>query len=174
LGTLDLRGCTLLDRKLVLHALLEGVKGPIKYSEHLEDDGPHVLEHACEMELEGVVSKRVDGPYQSGRTAYWTKTTCRLRDTFYVAGWAEKNGKFDGHLRAIPSCKQATALRARDLWGKIRLAAQRRDHAICKIEAVNENAHNEVAEGDCQIGALATHALETGAGQREEGGRPIR
>jgi bifunctional non-homologous end joining protein LigD len=96
LGTSDLRACTLLDRKRVLHALLDGVKGPIKYSEHLEDDGPHVLAHACEMELEGVVSKRVDGPYQSGRTTYWSKTTCRLRDTFYVAGWAQKNGKFDG------------------------------------------------------------------------------
>jgi bifunctional non-homologous end joining protein LigD len=92
----DLRGCALLDRKRVLEALLQNVKGPIKYSEHLAEDGPHVLQNACKLELEGVVSKRVDGKYQSGRTNYWTKTTCRLRDTFFIAGLAEKAGKFDG------------------------------------------------------------------------------
>ncbi|MEA2874730.1 MAG: hypothetical protein QOH67_5093 [Hyphomicrobiales bacterium] len=92
----DLRGCTLLDRKRVLHALLEDVKGPIKYSEHLQASGPDVFRNACEMELEGVVSKRVDGRYESGRTNVWMKTTCRLRDTFVLAGIATKAGKFDG------------------------------------------------------------------------------
>jgi bifunctional non-homologous end joining protein LigD len=92
----DLRGCTLLDRKRVLHALIEGVKGPIKYSEHLEAEGKTVSENACEMELEGVVSKRGDGKYESGRTNLWMKTTCRHRETFVVVGVAEKAGKFDG------------------------------------------------------------------------------
>jgi bifunctional non-homologous end joining protein LigD len=96
LEVFDLRGCTLLDRKRVLHALLENVKGPIKYGEHLEADGAEVFRNACEMELEGVISKRVDGKYQSGRTNVWMKTTCRLRDTFVLAGVAQKVGKFDG------------------------------------------------------------------------------
>ena len=96
LEVFDLRGCALLDRKRVLHALLEKVNGPIRYSEHLEEDGNHVFENACELELEGVVSKRVDGLYQSGRTNYWAKTTCRMRETFVVAGVAKKAGKFDG------------------------------------------------------------------------------
>ena len=98
LEVLDLRGCTLLDRKRVLHALLEKVKGPIRYSEHLEADGAQVFENACEMELEGVVSKRSDGKYESGRSNLWLKTTCRHRETFVVVGVAEKAGKFDGHL----------------------------------------------------------------------------
>jgi bifunctional non-homologous end joining protein LigD len=38
----------------------------------------------------------VDGKYESGRTPQWMKTTCRHRETFVVAGWAEKKGKFDG------------------------------------------------------------------------------
>jgi bifunctional non-homologous end joining protein LigD len=87
------------DDRLVFYAfdaLLEGVKGPIKYSEHLEADGRDVFRNACELELEGVVSKRVDGKYQSGRTNVWTKTTCRLRDIFVLAGVAQKAGKFDG------------------------------------------------------------------------------
>ena len=92
----DLRGCTLLDRKRVLHALLENVKGPIKYSEHLEAGGGNVYDKACELELEGIVSKRADGKYESGRTSLWMKTTCRHRETFVVAGIAQKQGKFDG------------------------------------------------------------------------------
>ncbi len=96
LDVFDLRGCVLLDRKRVLRALLENVKGAIKYSEHLEADGPTVFQNACEMELEGIVSKRSDGTYQSGRTDLWAKTTCRHRETFFVAGWARKEGKFDG------------------------------------------------------------------------------
>jgi bifunctional non-homologous end joining protein LigD len=96
LQVFDLRGCALLDRKRVLRALLADVDGPIKYSEHLEADGPDVYRDACKLELEGVVSKFVDGKYQSGRTNLWTKSTCRHRDTFVIAGWAEKKGKFDG------------------------------------------------------------------------------
>jgi bifunctional non-homologous end joining protein LigD len=96
LEVFDLRGCALLDRKRVLHALLQNVTGPIAYSEHLVADGPQFFRHACKMELEGVVSKRVDGTYQSGRTNLWTKTTCRLSETFVLAGVARKAGKFDG------------------------------------------------------------------------------
>jgi bifunctional non-homologous end joining protein LigD len=50
----------------------------------------------CGMKLEGVVSKRADGRYISGRSSNWVKVTCRHRDTFAVVGWAEDNGKFDG------------------------------------------------------------------------------
>ncbi len=38
------------------------------------------------------------------------------------------------------------------------------NRAICEINAVGKNTHDEVVEGVCQIGALATHALEIGAG----------
>src|SRR5688572_7343620 len=48
------------------------------------------------MELEGTVSKRANSPYVSGRSTHWTKKPCRTRDSFLVAGWAEKRGKFDG------------------------------------------------------------------------------
>jgi bifunctional non-homologous end joining protein LigD len=96
LEVFDLRGCTLLDRKRVLQAFLQGVENPIHYSEHVDADGPDVLRGACGLELEGVVSKRVDGKYVSGRTDLWTKTTCRHRDTFVLAGVAQKGGQFDG------------------------------------------------------------------------------
>jgi bifunctional non-homologous end joining protein LigD len=97
LEVFDLRGCALLGRKRVLAALLEHAKGgPIRFSEHLTQDGPRIFRDACGMEIEGIVSKRVDGRYQSGRTDVWRKSTCRHRETFVVAGWAERQGKFDG------------------------------------------------------------------------------
>jgi len=96
LDTFDLRGCTLLDRKKVLKAFLAKAGHPIYYSEHFEAEGPDVFRSACKLELEGVVSKAVDGKYESGRTLHWTKTTCRHRETFVLAGIAEKRGKFDG------------------------------------------------------------------------------
>jgi bifunctional non-homologous end joining protein LigD len=92
----DMRGAALLDRKRVLAELLSETGDPLRYSEHLEDDGAAVFHNACKLELEGVVSKRKGGRYQSGRNAQWVKATCRHRETFVVAGWAEKRGKFDG------------------------------------------------------------------------------
>ena len=50
--------------------------GLIKYSEHLEGDGKTVLEHACKLGLEGIVSKRSDTPYRSGTRPEWIKTKC--------------------------------------------------------------------------------------------------
>jgi bifunctional non-homologous end joining protein LigD len=43
----------------------------------LEEDGPSVFRHACKLEWEGVVSKRRNAPYHSGRSDYSTKVTCR-------------------------------------------------------------------------------------------------
>lgn len=96
LDSFDLRDATLLDRKRVLSELLNGNEGPLKYSEHLEGNGPQLFRNACGIGIEGIVSKRKDGRYQSGRSDTWVKSTCRKRDTFFVAGLAEMEGKFDG------------------------------------------------------------------------------
>jgi bifunctional non-homologous end joining protein LigD len=45
----------------------------LRFNEHLEGDGPTVFAHACKMGLEGIVSKRKDSPYRSGRSADWLK-----------------------------------------------------------------------------------------------------
>jgi ATP-dependent DNA ligase len=49
--------------------------GPgIRLNEHLDyDDGAAVFQHACKMGLEGIVSKRKDSPYRSGRSKDWLK-----------------------------------------------------------------------------------------------------
>jgi bifunctional non-homologous end joining protein LigD len=74
----DLRGAALIDRKRVLQALLDNTSGVqlIKYVDHIQGNGELVLEHACKLDLEGIVSKRADAPYRSGRCAEWIKTKC--------------------------------------------------------------------------------------------------
>jgi hypothetical protein len=39
----------------------------------LEAEGPVVLEHACRLDLEGIVSKRKGSRYQSRRSGHWVK-----------------------------------------------------------------------------------------------------
>jgi len=96
LDGMDLRDVPLIERKRALKTLLEDSQTPFMYSEHLEEDGPDVLAKACDLELEGVVSKRRNGKYRSGRNDLWTKVTCRQRETFVIAGIALKGAKFDG------------------------------------------------------------------------------
>jgi len=45
----------------------------IHFNEHMEGDGPTVFAHACKMGLEGIVSKRKDSAYRSGRSPDWLK-----------------------------------------------------------------------------------------------------
>jgi bifunctional non-homologous end joining protein LigD len=97
LNGLDLRDVPLIERKNVLKELLTQIpESPIKFSEHLEEDGAKVFRQACDLELEGIVSKLKDGKYRSGRNMAWVKTTCRHRETFVIAGLAFKGSKFDG------------------------------------------------------------------------------
>ena len=46
----------------------------IRFTEHLTGDGPTVFAHVCRMGLEGIVSKRTDAPYHSGRSRTWLKS----------------------------------------------------------------------------------------------------
>jgi bifunctional non-homologous end joining protein LigD len=77
----------LIERKTALQTLLRGQDGPIRYAEHFETDGPRMLKEACAMGLEGVVSKRRDAPYSSGRTENLVKTKCHAEQEFVVAGF---------------------------------------------------------------------------------------
>jgi bifunctional non-homologous end joining protein LigD len=62
-------------RRETLASLLRGSKrnGGLRLSEHLDGDGAEMYRHACKLGLEGIVSKRRDAPYRSGRSAHWVK-----------------------------------------------------------------------------------------------------
>jgi bifunctional non-homologous end joining protein LigD len=83
----DLREAPLVARKRLLESLLADQKGPLRYSQHFEEDGEKVLGHVCAMSLEGIVSKRADSPYRSGRGKSWIKSKCTARQEFVIGGY---------------------------------------------------------------------------------------
>ena len=70
----DLRREPLVTRKATLASILSAPSPGILLNEHFEHDGPTVFAHACRMGLEGIVSKRKDSRYRSGRSPDWIKT----------------------------------------------------------------------------------------------------
>ena len=87
LGGFDLTASPLIERKRALQALLPAAPGIVRFSEHFEEDGAVLLKHACELKLEGIISKRREGSYRSGRRDDWVKTKCSNRQEFIVAGY---------------------------------------------------------------------------------------
>jgi ATP-dependent DNA ligase len=70
----DLRRAALVSRKATLEIALAGTSSSIELNEHLEhDDGALVFQHACKLGLEGIISKRKDSHYVSGRSPHWIK-----------------------------------------------------------------------------------------------------
>jgi DNA ligase D-like protein (predicted ligase) len=87
----DLRPRPLLDRKAALAKLL-GVRKPssrLQLSEHIIGNGPAVFEQAGRLGLEGIVSKRVDSVYQSGRSTSWLKVKHYAEGEFVIVGFTD-------------------------------------------------------------------------------------
>ena len=100
----DLRVLPLRERKERLKRLLERRNGKeklIRYVDHFEDRGDTVLELAKKLELEGIVSKRRDAPYRSGRTDSWTKAKIRGGQEVVLGGWKTTNGKFRSLMAGV-------------------------------------------------------------------------
>jgi bifunctional non-homologous end joining protein LigD len=61
-------------RKATLASMLRKNRPGVRLNEHLEHpEGAVVLQHACQMGLEGIVSKRLGSRYRSGRSPDWLK-----------------------------------------------------------------------------------------------------
>jgi bifunctional non-homologous end joining protein LigD len=92
----DLRAQPLLERKERLRDLLSGLKDKknlIRYVDHIETSGDTVLASACQMGLEGIISKRADAPYQSTRANTWLKAKCRAGEEVVIGGWTQEGAK---------------------------------------------------------------------------------
>jgi bifunctional non-homologous end joining protein LigD len=71
----DLRRDPLVVRKATLASVLARAAPGLRFNEHLDQkDGPMVFAHACKLGLEGIVSKRKDSRYRSGRSPDWIKS----------------------------------------------------------------------------------------------------
>ncbi len=98
----DLRTLPLRERKTRLEKLLSTRDGHrIRYVAHLESNAEAVLASACKMGLEGIVSKRLDAPYRSGRGETWVKTKCRAGQEVVLGGWTSEGGSVRSLLAGI-------------------------------------------------------------------------
>ncbi|HEY9055705.1 MAG TPA: DNA ligase D [Aurantimonas sp.] len=90
----DLTKRPLTERKAALKALLDGAGSEVfLYSEHVTGNGAAVFQKICGAGHEGIVSKRADGPYRSGRGKSWLKVKCTRRQEFIVGGWSPSDKK---------------------------------------------------------------------------------
>lgn len=90
----DLRGLPLERRKQALAAVLShrSLPGCLRPCDHVRGGGPEFFRRACAAGLEGIVSKRADAPYRSGRGRDWIKVKCSARQEFVIGGYTEPEG----------------------------------------------------------------------------------
>ncbi|MDX5434043.1 MAG: non-homologous end-joining DNA ligase, partial [Halomonas sp.] len=89
----------LLQRKRTLEALLGAADmrtGTIRYSDHIETHGSAFHERACQMGLEGIISKRADSRYQQKRSRDWLKVKCVSHEEFVIGGYTDPSGSRSG------------------------------------------------------------------------------
>ncbi len=78
----------LVDRKVLLADLLDGSDANlIRISEHIETSGQQMFQNACELHAEGIISKRTQSTYTSGRNGDWLKLKCLHEQEFVIGGF---------------------------------------------------------------------------------------
>ncbi|HEY3747961.1 MAG TPA: non-homologous end-joining DNA ligase [Pseudonocardiaceae bacterium] len=95
IGDVDVTGVPLRDRKRLLRQTFE-FGGQIRLSTHRNGDGEEYLRQACERGWEGLIAKRADAPYRSGRSADWLKFKCESGQEFVVGGFTDPAGTRTG------------------------------------------------------------------------------
>jgi len=100
----DLRALPLSDRKARLRELLASTKArkqTLRYVDHFETAGDAVLQSACRMNMEGIVSKELAAPYKSGRGGGWVKAKCRAGHEVVIGGWTSEGKRLRSLLVGV-------------------------------------------------------------------------
>jgi bifunctional non-homologous end joining protein LigD len=106
----DLRTLPLDDRRSVLADLLDGQHSSIRLSEEVDAEGADFLKAACGMGLEGIIAKRRDAPYRSGRGGDWLKIKCVQSETFVIVGYEPSSAALGGIGRLLLAARKGDAL----------------------------------------------------------------
>jgi bifunctional non-homologous end joining protein LigD len=89
----DLRKKTLKERRAALTKLMsaKGVSNYLVYADYVQGSGPAFLAQARAHGLEGIISKRADRPYRSGRGRDWLKIKCNKGEEFVIGGYSRSD-----------------------------------------------------------------------------------
>ena len=89
----DLRDRSLLERKQVLGKVVKATAaGVVRRVRHVEGDPVELLRQACADRWEGLIAKRAEGVYRSGRSSDWLKLKCSAGQELVIGGWTEPRG----------------------------------------------------------------------------------
>lgn len=96
----DLTAVPLTERKRFLAELLS-VSGftstaSIRYTDHIQGQGPAFAEQACRLGLEGIICKRADGAYGAGQRKNWLKVKCTEQEELIICGFTDPAGQRSG------------------------------------------------------------------------------
>jgi bifunctional non-homologous end joining protein LigD len=102
-GDRDVRALPLRERKRLLRMVVPD-EGPVQFADHVEADGKALFREVASRDLEGIVAKRGDSPYRSGRSESWVKIRRDRTGDFVVIGFTSPRGGRSGfgalHLAA--------------------------------------------------------------------------
>ena len=108
----DLRGEPWEVRRALLDALLAKNKSPlVGVTQILEPPTKELLQSVCHHGLEGLIGKRRDAPYQSGRSSSWIKLKCLQRQEFVIGGFTNPQGARLGFGALLLGVYEADKLR---------------------------------------------------------------
>lgn len=88
---IDLRGLPLRQRKALLAQLAPRL-GPVRYADHVEEQGEALFAQVQHMQLEGLMAKQATSVYTAGRSQQWLKIPAHLRHVFTVVGYTPPQG----------------------------------------------------------------------------------
>jgi bifunctional non-homologous end joining protein LigD len=87
----DLRPLPLSERKAMLVRLLPRA-GPLRFADHVEEQGEALLLEVRGLGLEGIVGKKADSRYRGGRSADWIKVRLERTEDFVIVGYTAPKG----------------------------------------------------------------------------------
>lgn len=92
----DLRKQPLIQRKELLAGLMKNAPPNLIYSRHVAGYGKESFKAACELEMEGIIGKRINSEYTGTRNGDWIKLKCRKRQEFVIGGYTISDKRTSG------------------------------------------------------------------------------
>jgi bifunctional non-homologous end joining protein LigD len=93
LNGVDLREVPVEERRAALATVLGShEQALLRFSEAFDETPDALLNSACQMQMEGLIGKRLGSPYVSRRSSDWIKLKCKHRQEFVIVGYTDPKG----------------------------------------------------------------------------------